>query len=727
MYCYTIHTTTAVERALFEGLRETLTQDRRLAAGEATDFGVIARGRTEGTTPLSPSLVTTLQTTLEQHLIGGQRDGITLGLSEPLGLDELKQIERIGGRLVRHADPRDPIRVLSYQNLVRILHYAGSAIQPETPDDDGEDRVRVLSEEESRANERLNEFRERLVSEAIGLINRGMSDEELIVELAGIPKGGHLHNIQIGAIIDAARADDQQREQSSAVARNWRYNLTPAAIAERFVTRYRDELVYVLETGAWRVWSGIIWEEDLGESRTTERMKRLVLEVSSEVEARVDDETMQKIADRKIAPLLTHSGLRNLLALAARQGAIQRSAVDFDANPYLLNLLNCTIDLRTGTAKLHDPLDLITKVAGAGKTSTGRRVSLRYDPNARCPRWDACLREWFPIDTDHLDTPDTDTIAALQERAGYWLSGSTKENEYVTFFNATGRNGKGVFKNSVLAIAGDYGAVADPSTFVRRGEGTKGSARGDLAPLMGARVVFASEPGAGDRLDEEFVKMITGNDAISFRPPYGKASITFKPSFKLVLLANHPMTVTGADSIWDRQKLVVWRRRFEDAEQDRDLEETLVDELPGILNWCLEGYARYYQRGRILESKSMRDDKARYKTSQKPHWLEWVEDRCVLPSMVGDQFRVRIKIHKGSLFNDYLEWCASSEIERNERLGRNKFYSTIINRFNLDERNEPGVGRVVVGITTKTHFEGTLTPVERTKLYTSHFDYSVLS
>ena len=62
-----------------------------------------------------------------------------------------------------------------------------------------------------------------------------------------------------------------------------------------------------------------------------------------------------------------------------------------------------------------------------------------------------------------------------------------------------------------------------------------------------------------------------------------------------------------------------------------------------------------------------------------------------------------------------------------EQLGRNKFYSLIINQYGLREQNVRGVGRAIDGVTTKEHFEGLLNPEDRRLIIESHMDLSVLA
>jgi len=51
------------------------------------------------------------------------------------------------------------------------------------------------------------------------------------------------------------------------------------------------------------------------------------------------------------------------------------------------------------------------------------------------------------------------------------------------------------------------------------------------------------------------------------------------------------MTPDDDDGIWRRLQMIPFNRRFSESERDPDLYEKLLLELPGILNWALDGYA----------------------------------------------------------------------------------------------------------------------------------------
>ncbi len=57
-------------------------------------------------------------------------------------------------------------------------------------------------------------------------------------------------------------------------------------------------------------------------------------------------------------------------------------------------------------------------------------------------------------------------------------------------------------------------------------------------------MIAVEEPSRGFRLDEAFIKTMTGQDEISARPIYGKQT-TFTPEGKLFFFTNHKPVMSG--------------------------------------------------------------------------------------------------------------------------------------------------------------------------------------
>ena len=83
---------------------------------------------------------------------------------------------------------------------------------------------------------------------------------------------------------------------------------------------------------------------------------------------------------------------------------------------------------------------------------------------------------------------------------------------------------------------------------------------------------------------------------ISARPLYGEW-VNFKPVGKILLTTNNrPETLGSDDGIWRRIREMPFNRQFTEAEQDKELMTTLTQELPGILNWAIEGCLLVHRR-----------------------------------------------------------------------------------------------------------------------------------
>jgi len=261
-----------------------------------------------------------------------------------------------------------------------------------------------------------------------------------------------------------------------------------------------------------------------------------------------------------------------------------------DANPWLFNVDNGTLDLKTGTLRPHSPDDYLTHLA-----------PVAFDPEAQCPTWDAFI--------ERITDGDRELATYLQRIAGYALTGSTNE-QCVFVIYGDGQNGKSTFVETLAKLFGDYWLkLPTKALMAKREDGIPN----DIARLPGVRMAVANEVSAGRRLDEATVKDLTGDDTITARF-MRQEFFDFTPTHKLFLYGNYKPLVRGTDNgIWRRIKLIPFTQIIPDSERDPDLKSKLAAELPGILNWALAGCMAWQAEG-LPEPKAVKDATAEYRS-----------------------------------------------------------------------------------------------------------------
>ncbi len=272
------------------------------------------------------------------------------------------------------------------------------------------------------------------------------------------------------------------------------------------------------------------------------------------------------------------------------RGAVSIDHDELDADPELLNVLNKTINLRTGEARDHNPDDLLTLQA-----------PVQFDESATAPLWLECLETWMP---------DPEMRRYLQVRAGACITGYATETFDVDY--GEGGNGKGKFHGAIQHILGPYAVVPHKSLLVADGNEQHDTIR---AALFRARYAIASETKKRCTLNEEQVKNLTGGDVINARR-MREDPWEFNPSHTLVLMTNYEPIIQGTDEgIWRRVRKVPWEVTIPEADRDIHLDVKLRAESSGILNWLIEG-ARIFLADGLMVPERIRVSTEKYRAGE---------------------------------------------------------------------------------------------------------------
>lgn len=406
--------------------------------------------------------------------------------------------------------------------------------------------------------------------------------------------------------------------------------------AHRLVHRHGANLRYHVEARRWLVFDGRRFAPD--ETHEVQRLaKHTALAIYEEAAAAEDSKLKEQLAGWAIRSQSGHH-LREMVTLAVSEPGIPVTARRLDADPWVLNVLNGTLDLRTGTLRPHRREDIITKLA-----------EVEFDPTATCPMFDAFLRRVL--------SDDAETIAFVQRAVGYSLTGRTDEQVLFLLYG-TGANGKSRLLTALRRLLGGYSVQADSSSFTeRRSEGP----RNDLARLAEARLVLAIEANEGRHLDEAVVKQLTGGDAIAARFLYGE-HFEFQPQFKLWLAANHrPNIRSVGEAMWRRIRLIPFQVTIPESERDPQLGDKLAAELPGILRWAVDGCLAW-QRAGLGSASAVLSATDEYR-QEMDLLAGFLTERCVLNALA--------KAPASHLYAAYREWCgrAGEEVKSQRWFG----------------------------------------------------------
>lgn len=404
--------------------------------------------------------------------------------------------------------------------------------------------------------------------------------------------------------------------------------LTDTGNAECFLMEYGNKFIFNKTNQEWYQWSGVIWNEDKINAVDDAILKVIRSRQNITLEMPDYDDVNKKL--KSINYMIRCEDVakrRNIKEAVQLLPQFITTIERYDKDLFLAATQNGTLDLRNGSFRDSKQEDFLTLQLGT-----------EYDANADCPRWKRFLREVFSDDESMIDF--------IQRIAGYFLTGDISKQEMFILYGF-GKNGKTVFLNTLSALLGDYAGTASFKTFDADKQNEQSN---DLAMLKGKRFVSMSESAADRRLNEPLIKQVTGGDKITCRF-LRKEFFSYTPQFKLFLATNHKPVITQSDfGIWRRIVLIPFEQNF-DGREESGLEAQLFSELPGILNWAIEGLKKWHKEGLKNRPQAVIEATDKYKQDSDTvgQWLE-----CNTTQNPNSE------IKSSEAYNDYKDWAVEN-------------------------------------------------------------------
>lgn len=442
---------------------------------------------------------------------------------------------------------------------------------------------------------------------------------------------------------DAFAADDDDAP-STETLRDEAPRCTDSANADAIIREHGCGYLFVVDWESWIAWDGKRWNRTgakarvmhaamltarLEHYRSRGRLEALEEERRKKLLAGKKDEDLEFQIKCEQRILKWHEQSQNMSRIEAATKALETRLgmpmKDLDRDPWLLNVANGTVNLRTAELQAHDPGDRITQLS-----------DVEWDDRATAPTWEAFVRQAMG--------GDLELVLYLQRLVGYATTALTTEH-VLAFFHGSGRNGKSTFVQTLRTMLGEYACAAPRDLLFEDQKGQRHPA--ELARLYGKRLAVCAEVGEHVVMDEAKVKDLTGGDSVAVRR-MREDFWDLEPTHTLVISGNHKPTVRGDDlGIWRRIRLVPWSVTVAEGDVDKDLPDKLRCELSGILRWAVQGCLEWQRLG-LSEPKVVTDATLEYR--QESDVLgEFLKAHAV--------FGAPERVSRQALREKYEAWC----------------------------------------------------------------------
>jgi P4 family phage/plasmid primase-like protien len=304
-----------------------------------------------------------------------------------------------------------------------------------------------------------------------------------------------------------------------------------------------------------------------------------------------------------------------------------------------------------------------------------------YDPDAECPLWHGFLCDVMLKRADY--------ILLLQQWLGYLLRPDLRLQKFLLCVGE-GANGKTVFSEVVQALLGRENCSQVPI-----------SRFGNPFALVGTlgKILNVTTEGVGliEEVAETTLKSFTSGDQMTFERKY-RDSVSDTPTAKVMICTNDlPRFGDKSQAIWRRILLVPFDKTVAEEQQIDTLANDLKKELPGLLNWAIEGLRNLNAAGRFTmpaDSKAMLEEYRRDANPARAYLLENYQ-----PSNNGEYVGCE------TLYNDYKSYCNSKGYRP---LADRTFGKEVHRAFPDIKRKRPGSGNsrdwMYDGITSITSY-----------------------
>ena len=323
-------------------------------------------------------------------------------------------------------------------------------------------------------------------------------------------------------------------------------------------------------------------------------------------------------------------------------------------NPYIINLNNTRLDIRSGKCLEFDP-----NIIEFG------RIPVVYDPSAYCADLDKMLNRVF--------LGNREVINLFEEMLGAVL---LKHNRYQKAFLFCGKGSNG--KSTILDLIKTFLGLGNYSTLSLE----------EVTGRFNKILLEHKYANIGDDIDNVVMKdtgtlkkMIAGN-SITVENKGEKGYTTDLYATHIYSANEIPRSFDKTDGFYRRWLIVPFNARF--SVDDEDYDPMIGDKiteptaLSYLLNIGIRGAQRLMRNGRFTEPQSVKDALEAYKADNSTT-LSWIEDK----ELTEDYF---LEKPRDVAYSEFSDWCRVSGIKSSNITGKKTFFKEIVQKFDFEDK-----------------------------------------
>lgn len=270
------------------------------------------------------------------------------------------------------------------------------------------------------------------------------------------------------------------------------------------------------------------------------------------------------------------------------------------------------------------------------------RLPYAFDPEAECSVWEKFLFDVF--------NGDQESIIALQMWFGYLLTQDTSLQKMMMVIGKT-RSGKGTISRTISALLGRE-SICTPTL-------SSLTTPTELHGLVGKSLATINDARLSHRTDEvivtERILSITGEDAQDIQRKHLTTMHSVKLAVRFMLFSNQLPALNDSSAALISRCLILVTPNSYVGNEDTELGLNIQKELPGILNWAIQGRQMLNEAKRITQPQSGQEMLEQLRAIVSPVSM-FIDSQCIQ--------KPDCEIETEEIFNAWCNWCLKNDISQ---------------------------------------------------------------